>query len=314
MPPTQPKFAAIGECMIELFHQDANHLAMSFAGDTYNVTLYLARYAPLVPLQVNYLTALGDDPYSSMMLAVWQQEGIHVEHVQRIAGMLPGLYFIRTDKDGERHFYFYRAQSAAKRLFYAAHIENILAELVHYQYLYFSGITLAILDDTSRARLFTLLGDARRNGATIVFDTNYRPALWDGPETARAVMRQALSLVDMALVTLDDEQKLFGEPTPEACIARLQSWGVKEVALKLGAAGCVVATAHGLQTVPGMWVEKVVDTTAAGDSFNAAYLAARIKGFAPEKAAEFGNRLAATVIGYAGAIIPKEKIPKLFSV
>ncbi|MGB6976641.1 MAG: sugar kinase, partial [Gammaproteobacteria bacterium] len=278
MTPNQHQFAAIGECMIELFHLDDSHLSMSFAGDTYNVTLYLARYAQLLPLHVDYVTALGDDPYSSMMLGIWQQEGIGIEKVQQFAGLLPGLYLIRTDKSGERHFYFYRSQSAAKRLFYGAGIEKIIAELVHYQYLYFSGITLAILDDPSREKLFTLLHNARRQGATIIFDTNYRPALWQNPTQVKAVMQQALSLVDIALVTLDDEEKLFGETNPQACIARLQSWGVNEIALKLGAAGCMVTTGQGLQTVPGLRVEKVVDTTAAGDSFNAAYIAARIKG------------------------------------
>lgn len=312
MASTQPKFAALGECMIELFHQDDSHLSMSFAGDTYNVTLYLARYAPLLPLQVDYVTALGDDLYSSMMLSIWQQEGIGTEKVQQLAGLLPGLYLIRTDKTGERHFYFYRSQSAAKRLFYGERIEKIIAELVHYQYLYFSGITLAILDETSRERLYALLQEARRKGAIIVFDTNYRPELWEDACQARAVVQQALMGVDIALATLDDEKKLFGDADAQMCIDRLQGWGVGEIAIKLGAEGCVVTTNAGLQTVPGLRVEKVVDTTAAGDSFNAAYLAARIKGYGPQIAAQWGNRLAATVIGYPGAIIPRAAMPELF--
>ncbi len=52
-----------------------------------------------------------------------------------------------------------------------------------------------------------------------------------------------------------------------------------------------------------------VDTTAAGDSFAAGYLAARLRGEAPAAAARAGHRLAAVVITHPGAIIPREAMP-----
>src|SRR6185312_540991 len=101
------QFAAIGEAMIELCHQGPRSLAMSFAGDALNLSTYLVRLVG-TSLAVNYVTALGDDPYSDMMVNDWVQEKINTQFVQRIPNKLPGLYLIRTDDKGERYLYFYR--------------------------------------------------------------------------------------------------------------------------------------------------------------------------------------------------------------
>src|SRR5688500_14536161 len=105
---TKRQFAAIGEAMIELSHQTERQLNMNFGGDTINVSIYLARYAQYVHVQINYVTALGADPYSNMMLQQWQQEDINTQLVLQLPHKLPGLYLIRTNEKGERTFYFYR--------------------------------------------------------------------------------------------------------------------------------------------------------------------------------------------------------------
>lgn len=307
------KFAAIGECMLELRHLNQHSLAMGFAGDTFNVTLYLARYHRQLNLKVAYVTALGDDSYSNMMLESWQQEGIDTSFVQMLPHKLPGLYLINTDSRGERHFYYYRNQSAAKQLFYSPKIAAIEKALHNYDYLYFSGITLAILDAKSQKQLLTLLKKARQKGAKIIFDTNYRPALWTKKTAAQQAIRHALQVTDIALVTYDDEHKLFGDKTPGKTVQRLRRLNVNEIIVKLGERGCLVAdeaTEQQLVTPPK--VKTIIDTTAAGDSFNAAYLGARIKGLTTIQAAELAHQLASTVIQYPGAIIPKKAMPKLF--
>lgn len=306
------KFAAIGECMIELRHANAHNLDMGMGGDTFNVALYLARYRDALSLSVDYVTALGDDPYSSMMLESWQQEGIGTQWVQCLKDMLPGLYLIRTDERGERKFYYYRSQSAARKMFYGPKIKAITKKLERYQHLYTSGIPLAVLDTKSRKQLLELLRKAKKNGASISFDTNYRPILWENKATAKKVMTAALKLADRALVTFDDEQKLFGDKTPEQCAKRLHKFGVKEVVIKLGEKGCFISAAGQQQYVPAEKVTNVVDTTAAGDSFNAAYLAGRMTGLNCIDAGRLGHRLAAKVVQFKGAIIPKKEMPVLF--
>lgn len=306
------KFAAIGECMIELRHISQQMLSMSFAGDTFNVALYLARYQKKLNLNVNYVTAIGEDPYSKDMLKNWQKEGIATRFVQKLPMQLPGLYLVRTDKHGERQFYYYRSQSAARQIFYGPSIKTISRQLLKFDYLYFSGITLAILNQYSRNQLLKLLKKARQAGAKICFDTNYRPVLWENKHTAQAVIKQALQLVDIAMVTFEDEKNLFGDKTPQQSLKRLHRWGCSEVVIKLGQKGCLVSSSHQQTMLATKKVSKVIDTTAAGDSFNAAYLGGRIKGLSQIEAAKRAQQLAATVIQYPGAIIPRKAMPSIF--
>ena len=79
--------------------------------------------------------------------------------------------------------------------------------------------------------------------------------------------------------------------------------------MKCGGEGCHIATAEGVTTVPVPRVVTPVDTTAAGDSFNAGYLAGRFAGLDPAAAALRGHRLAAAVIGHRGAVVPREAMP-----
>jgi 2-dehydro-3-deoxygluconokinase len=306
------KFAAIGEAMIELSHQAAHQLNMNFAGDTMNVTTYLARYTQYTQVQTLYATALGSDPYSEMMIQQWHEENIDTDLVLQLPDKLPGLYLIRTDDKGERSLYYYRAQSAARDLFKNEYSQKLCEQLASMNYLYLSMITLAILDEASRIKLFSVLAQAKQNGATIVFDSNYRPTLWPDLATAQAVYQAVAKYVDIALPTFDDEQKLFNEKTAQSCAERLHQWGVQEVVIKQGNNPCYVSTPTEQIQVPAEKVAQVVDTTSAGDSFNAGYLAARMQNIPPAAAAKLAHQLASIVIQHPGAIIPLDKMPTLF--
>jgi len=304
-------FAALGECMIELRHQDDLTLKLGFAGDTYNVATYLARYAPQVDTQVSYVTAVGNDPYSVQMLNRWRQDNINTALIPRLPQM-PGLYLIRTDEQGERSFYYYREQSAAREMLHGAHGKKICEELQQFNYIYFSGISLAIIDTASQQLLLETIIAARKKGARIIFDTNYRPKLWKSHAQAQKVILEFLHHVDIALPTFDDERLLFGDATPQDSITRLQQLGVEEIAVKIGDKPCLVIANGEVTPVSASKVKSIVDTTSAGDSFNAAYIAARIKGLKPIEAAECGHQLASLVIQHPGAIMPADKMPSLF--
>ncbi|MEE4918161.1 sugar kinase [Pseudomonas alliivorans] len=303
-----PRVALIGECMIELQQHANGSLHQSFGGDTLNTAVYLARL--LGSGQVDYVTALGDDSFSDAMCKVWSEEGIGLGKVQRLPGRLPGLYCIQTDASGERRFLYWRNEAAVRDCFMTPAAEPILAALTSYDVLYFSGITLAVLGAEGRSRLLAMLAKARSRGAKVAFDNNYRPGLWASVEHAREAYLACLPYVDLALLTEDDEQALYGYTDTEQLLTVYRQRGIDEIVIKRGAQSCIVETDGKRFEIPTQKVERVVDTTAAGDSFSAAYLAARLKGEHPQQAAEAGHRLAGIVIQHPGALVPKSVMPQ----
>ncbi|GMG85862.1 sugar kinase [Biformimicrobium ophioploci] len=277
---------------------------LAYGGDTLNTSVYLARYG----VAVDYATALGDDPLSDWMIEQWQMEGVGCGLVARMPGEVPGLYMIEVDEHGERTFHYWRDSAPARRLLDAPGADALLKAMLRSDYLYLSGITLGIYAPTARQRLYSFLEAYRSKGGRVIFDGNYRPRLWESEGIARTTYEQMYRLTDIALPTIEDEQQVFGDADAASIIARLQGYGVGEVVLKMGGDGCLVADADSRVLVPAEPVD-VVDTTAAGDSFNAGYLAARIAGDAPVQAAAEGHKMAAQVIQHRGAIIPPAKLP-----
>jgi 2-dehydro-3-deoxygluconokinase len=299
------KVASIGECMIEFSQTPDGAFRRGFGGDTLNTALYLSRLG----VDASYVTALGDDALSEAMLTGWQSEGLKTDLVLRVAGRLPGLYMIERDARGERTFLYWRDHAPARELFDRADA-SLLDRLARFDWLYLSGISLSLYGDSGRARLRELLATVRRNGGKVAFDGNYRPRGWTDKATARRAFEEILPLTDLAMPTFEDEQALFGDDNAQPCIDRLRAAGVSEIVVKQGSQGCVVATGSDCIEVPPLHVVQPVDTTAAGDSFNAAYLAARINGASPREAALAGHRLASAVILSPGAVIARERMPK----
>lgn len=302
------RVASIGECMIELRHRSTAALDLAYGGDTLNTAVYLARLTRGRDVRVDYVTALGDDFYSDGMLAMWRSEGLATDLVARLKGRLPGLYTIRTDARGERTFTYWRSAAAARDMLRDGRAEQVAAAVEDYDLLYLSGITLSILDPPQRAALLAIADRVRAHGGRVAFDSNYRPVGWPSAEAARAAFEDMLARVDIALPTLDDEQALSGVKDARECAERLRRCGVAEIAIKLGERGCFMSATNFTGEIAAEPVDRVVDSTAAGDSFNAGYLASRLLGADPAEAARLGNRLAARVIAHPGAIIPAEAI------
>lgn len=297
--------------MIELRHLGEAQLELAFGGDTFNTAAYLVRAGRPFGLKVDYVTAVGDDPYSESMRAFFASEGVGTELVSVLKGRLPGLYAIRTDARGERTFYYWRREAAARDMFTGAPGEALAEALAGYDWIYLSGITLSILDDAACKRLTGALDRARARGGRVVFDSNYRARGWPSVEATRAAFAEILKRVDVALPTFSDERSVWDDADPRATIDRLHAAGVREVAVKNGEAVALASDGKTLFQIAAEAVAHVVDTTAAGDAFNGGYLAARISGFDIERAVRAGHRLAGAVVQHRGAIIPAEATPTL---
>jgi 2-dehydro-3-deoxygluconokinase len=299
--------------MLELSHRAGSSFAnslqteLSYGGDTLNTAVYLARLG----IDVDYVTALGDDCMSQWMIEQWQREGVGCSLIPCRESRVPGMYMIRTDSQGERSFLYWRSNSPASELFDdAAEAATLFASLKSYDWIYLSGITLAIYSEEAIDSLLDFLEGYRASGGKVIYDGNCRPQLWSDIAFAKQTYERIYRLTDIALPTLGDESILFGEETPEQSLLRFRSYGIAEVTLKMGAEGAIVTADAGDKIVKATTVN-VIDTTAAGDSFNAGYLAARFNGLDVEKAALTGHSLASTVIQYRGAVIPNEMMPAI---
>lgn len=325
------RVAFFGEAMAELSLDSDENLApsMGFGGDTMNTAIYLKRLMG-EHAQVSYLTVLGHDPLSQRLISMLQRESIDTSTIARHADRPVGLYAITTDEQGERTFSYWRSASAARTLFQCDNGLNF-DSLKGFDVLYFSAISLAILPADVRVALLNYIEQLRKDNQVIsIFDSNYRPTLWESTAVAQQSVAAAWRQTDIALPSIDDEQNLFKDADEAALLSRLRGYGIEQGALKRGAAG-PLSLAKADESGQAQAVEwsrepvSVVDTTAAGDSFNAGYISAVLKAAVSNNvsvddgqgvaipslvqmdALRAGHACASRVIAHRGAIIPLEQ-------
>ena len=298
----KPRVVTIGEAIVELVRGGDGRFGIGCAGDTFNVAVYLARAG----LDVAFATALGDDPYSQAILALADAESVSRDLVLRVRGRLPGLCVSDTDTGGAPLRHAWRGEAPARELFELPDWVRIADGLGKAKLVYFSGITLSLYSNNGVGRLLAIIEAIRAQGVKIAFDGNFRPRGWRGDLTrARTVFMETLKRIDIALPAYDDEAVLWGDPSPQATVERLQAFGIGEIVVKNGPNSALVVADNASQFVPVPEVVVPIDATAAGDSFNAAYLAARVLGRRPSEAALAAHRLAAQVIRHRGPLMPR---------
>jgi 2-dehydro-3-deoxygluconokinase len=293
------RFISIGECMVELAETGPATYARGFAGDTFNAAWYARRALPS-DWQVGYASCIGTDVISEEMAGFFEAEGIATDDLRRVPDRTVGLYMITTTA-GERSFTYWRGQAAARTL---ADDPGWLAGVIgRADHVHFSGITLAILSPQARSRLLGALGAARARGVGISFDTNVRPRLWQDSDATRAALTAAAGVSDIVLPSFDEESALFGDASPAATVERYARAGAGVVLVKNGAAAMTGWEGGERIERPTVPVERIVDTTAAGDSFAGTFLAARLTGAGIADAMDRAATVAARVIGARGALV-----------
>ncbi len=298
------RIACIGEVMLELVADGDGRAQLNVAGDTYNTAVYLARLLGegADSISVSFVTALGLDRFSDRIVSHMTAHGVGTGYIERRADRSPGLYAIDTDHLGERSFTYWRSDSAARTLFSepATVGLNVMEE---FDLVYLSGITLAILPSAVRVRLMGCLDRFRADGGLVAYDSNHRPSLWESAVEARETNLAMWSRTDIALPSADDELEIHGECEERQILNRLRRLGLRAGALKRGLAGPVAINRQtdGPTFAP---VGRVVDSTAAGDSFNAGFLAETVRGGGQIEAMRTGHALASLVVQAPGAIVP----------
>jgi 2-dehydro-3-deoxygluconokinase len=296
---TRKTFISIGECMAELQLVRDGLYSLGFGGDTLNTAWYVKALTVPDEVAVDYLTSVGGDQLSQDLLAFLKTHKIGTRFVQEVSGRNLGLYLI-TLQGSERSFTYWRNASAARLL--AEDESRLRSALAQADVIYFSGITLAILESGHRQIFLNVLAEMKRRGVMIAFDSNVRRKLWPSDHAMKVAMIAGYRAATLALPTFDDDCALFGDATPSHCARRIAAYGINEIIVKDGSRPCLVSVNGSMSTVSPDPIEKIVDTTGAGDSFNAGYLAARMSGKEPLAAAKLAHRVAGRVICSRGAL------------
>jgi 2-dehydro-3-deoxygluconokinase len=301
------RILCFGEAMVELSAIDffKKNAKIGVAGDTLNTAIYLKRL--LGPnADVDYLTVLGQDYFSNQVKKYIEAEGIGSRAIRQTKSRTVGLYAINTDCNGERTFSYWREASAARLLF---QLDEDFMKLMKYDLIYFSGISLAILPEGIRDKLFDFL-EKRSPRLKVAFDSNYRPNLWESKEKAQKSIKRAFMCSDVALPSLEDELDLLELKTDAEVRDWFSNTNITQTVLKRGPSGpqLIGKVTHDCKFSS---LQTVTDSTAAGDSFNAGFLASYLTGCSVLDSAHHGHELAKVVVSHSGAICPKDRVKSI---
>lgn len=300
--------------MVEFSELKSGLFQQSYAGDVHSVAVYFKRLAGAND-NVRLMTAVGHDAASQGLVSALERESIDTSLVFRHPSRQLGLYMVNTDARGERSFSYWRSDSAAREVMPLFREATQVAGDGGYlpggiaprpDLFFFSGISLAVLTPDSRPAFWELLQQLHGAGTHIVFDPNYRPKLWSSLKETRAEYARAFEYTHLALPGVEDLEMLYGVKDFDGACDFLKRFDIEELVIKDGPNGVCYRGPTERFVEPITPVEQVIDTTAAGDSFNGAYLAYRGKGLSPRDAIARAARVSAMVIQHKGALVPTQ--------
>jgi len=299
--PSSPDIVALGEPLVEFTAEERGSLGTmrtfrrGWGGDTSNAAVAAARLGS----SVGYVTRLGSDEFGRSFLALWQGEGIDTSRVVIDSEAFTGVYFVAFEDDGVHDFTYYRQGSAASRLRPADLDPDYLGGA---RVLHVSGITQAI-SESCRQATQAAIATAKERNVSVSYDANVRPKLAPLPEL-RETFESTVELADIVFVSDEDLRYLYGDAPVDRSVEEMLTHGPRMVVVKTGDRGCrVMESDGGRESVPAFPV-RPVDTTGAGDSFDAGFLVRWLDGSRPRQAAEFANAVAALTSSGLGAVEP----------
>lgn len=300
-----PRVVVAGETLIDFLPDREGSLSgvESFSrragGAPANVAVALAH----LDETPRFWTRVGDDPFGDFLEDTLRKRGVPTEYLERDPVAKTSLAFVAHGEKAERGFSFYRDETADTRMEPGGLPDSALEGV---EWVHVGGVTLA--DEPSREATFDLMRRAREAGATVSFDPNARPELWETFDYVGS-MREAFGLADVVKATPEDMAAFDVSGDASELAHAILDEGPHTALLTLGGEGSLAVTSDGspwtadLSVVAHDGYEVTpVDTTGAGDAFTAGVIAALVGNEPLPEVLAFANAVAAVTTTGAGAM------------
>ncbi len=289
---------SIGEAMIEISNIKNSLYNQSFAGDTLNFCNYLDKKK----LNAFFLSAIGKSEINQSLLDFVKSKKISTKYIKKINQFEVGLYLIKNKDNGEKQFFYWRDESAAKHYFNNIDFLNLYKELKNFDYIYFSGITLSIIHISKLNNFIKLLKLLKRKKIKIVFDFNIRPSRWN-KKNLNIFLDLVLKFVDICFLSGEDMNYWKNKNDIKSYEQIVRKYKLKHSIFRKNAKFTYVFLNKTRYVFKNKLLKRVVDTSGAGDGFNAAYLSNFIVNNDPVLALKAGSSLGSKIVMKKGAIV-----------
>ncbi len=289
---------SIGEAMIEISNIKNSLYNQSFAGDTLNFCNYLDKKK----LNAFFLSAIGKSEINQSLLNFVKSKKISTKYIKQINQFELGLYLIKNKDNGEKQFFYWRDESAAKQYFNNIDFLNLFKDLENFDYIYFSGITLSIIHISKLNNFIRLLKLLKNKKIKIVFDLNIRPSRWN-KKNLNIFLDSVLKFVDICFLSGEDMNYWKNKNNTKSYEQIVRKYKIKHSIFRKNAEYTYVFLNKTRYVFKNKLLKKVVDTSGAGDGFNAAYLSNFIVNNDPVLALKAGSSLGSKIVMKKGAIV-----------
>lgn len=266
--PADGRVLCIGETLIDLIVNDgapdlltAGSLAIREGGALANAAVALARLG----VASGFCGVIGQDTFGERLRQKLAANGVDVTTLRATADAPTTLAFAWKDARGDGHFSFLRM---ADGLLSIADIDA--ARILTRRALLVGSVVLPVAG--ARAAIYTAVARAGAAGIPVVFDVNFRPALWDDPSRALTVCKPVLADTTVLKLSLDDARALLGDGEPETVLRRAAALPPPITVLTDGARGCWSVSGSGEVVHVPVFAVNAIEPTGAGDAFTAALI------------------------------------------
>ncbi len=294
----------LGEVLIDFIsteptsYLEASLFQKCFGGAPMNTIVGASRLG----LKTGAVAAVGDDPFGEYLVNVLRENNVDTSRIVVKRDARTTISFVVNDpSSGERTFIFYRSpwvEGAADSLLTPQDIDYDY--LSSTEILHVSGFSLS--QNPSRDTILDAVRYAGRSGVKVSFDPTLRVDVWRSEETIREVYYKMLRLSDILVLSRDEASFIFGTDDYLEVADKALKFGLDIVGVKLGSEGCFLKSRDGKEIFEPAFKVKAIDTTGAGDGWNAGLFFGLCTGLNLEVAVKVANAVGALVVTRRGAI------------